>query len=301
MAYKSLKITGNMKNAICPICEQDNIKLKVNSPKLKVYRCVDCDLYFVNSHSGMTETDYYVDFSLDKYISYYKDFRIRYFVKNWQLIKNIKPSGKALDFGASFGWFIECAPKSWKVVGIEPSKKAVSYAKAKGIQIIHGDQRMLKNVASSYDLITLWNVFEHVSNPTELLKIFNKALKLNGLLIISVPNRHGLISNIAYFASGLKIYKPISVLFQVGNPSPHLFHYTENNVKDLLLKSGFKYLTTYKQPIIDIKNIDKRILLEKKSNLPKLITTRIGIRLFYYLSTMLNKHDEIVIYAKKNR
>jgi len=253
----------------------------------------------VNNPKKMIKTDYYNDVNLRQYISYYKKFRIKYFNQNWKTITDIKSSGKALDFGASFGWFLECTPKTWDIVGLEPSEKAFSFARSKGINIQQGDENKLKNKKSTYDLITLWNVFEHMPDPINLLKIFNRSLKPGGLLVIAIPNRNGLISKFSYFLSKLKIYQPIYALFQIGKPSPHLFHYSAENIKNLLSATGFTFMFTRQQPVIDIENIGKRILLEKKTNSLTYLITKIGTIFTYYLSAIFDMNDEIVIYSQK--
>lgn len=282
----------------CPVCHKKKLKLLVNIEELQLYICQSCEIRFTSPKIKKSK-DYYENFSLKNYIAYYKKFRIKYFKQNWKIIKSILPNGKGIDIGASFGWFIQSAPKSWDMIGLEPSSKVANYAKLKGLRIITGGDEKLKNKKSRYDLITLWNVFEHLSDPLNSLRMFKNTLKPKGLLVLAVPNKDGLINRLALFLTYLKIYGPINTLFQVESSSPHLFHYNEKNIKTLLKNTGFEFIMVRPQPIIDLDNIDKRMTLEGKNNFFSRQITKMSLLFLYTCSILFKMPDEIVIYARK--
>lgn len=292
-----------MNKLVCPICKNKKSQQEINTPRLKVFQCSSCKISFVpkNTMIDKPDKDYFDQYSEQKYISYYKSFRMKIFKQNWKIIKHLIPRGNAVDLGASYGWFIQCAPKSWSVIGIERSKKVSAEARAKGIPVLTGDENLLKKKRSQYDLITLHNVFEHLPNPLLSLRIFNKALKPRGLLVIAIPNKDGLINRLSRLASRFKIYSPIYTLFQAGSPSPHFFYYNTKAIESLLGLEGFKIKLLKNQAVIDLENFDKRLSLEKNTNIFIKQLTKLGVFLTYHMGRLLNMSDEIIIYAIKDK
>jgi 2-polyprenyl-3-methyl-5-hydroxy-6-metoxy-1,4-benzoquinol methylase len=97
-----------------------------------------------------------------------------------------KNKGKLLDIGAGTGDFLNVAKTDgWEIIGIEPSEKARSIAVKKGVSFVD-DTIFLEN--SSFDVITMWHVLEHVPNLEDQIKELKRLLKPNGTILIAVPN-----------------------------------------------------------------------------------------------------------------
>jgi len=102
-----------MKITACPVCKATGAKLRINSPKLILFHCPCCGVSFVPKQiqSRKQSEDYFDAYSLQTYAAYYKAFRLKIFRENWNIITRFARGGKAIDVGASFGWFLACAPK----------------------------------------------------------------------------------------------------------------------------------------------------------------------------------------------
>ena len=114
-------------------------------------------------------------------------------VKKWSLRKKTNlifnqnsGVGSLLDVGAGTGDFLKLAKeRGWEVHGMEPNENASSLALQKGITLkdslneFKGDQ---------FDVITLWHVLEHIPNLEETVQLLTDLVKVNGTLIIAVPN-----------------------------------------------------------------------------------------------------------------
>jgi 2-polyprenyl-3-methyl-5-hydroxy-6-metoxy-1,4-benzoquinol methylase len=291
-----------MNKSVCPICKNINLQLIINTPKFQTFQCNNCKIDFVIKQMGNKKTikDYFDSFATNQYITYYKTFRTKIFKENWKVISSFLSRGKAIDIGASFGWFIECAPKNWKIIGIDKSMKASAYARSHGLNVLTEDETFLKNKPSNYELITLHNVFEHLPHPLEALEIFHKALKQDGMLVIAIPNKNGLINRLAKAFALFGFNSPIYTLFQIDTTSPHYFYYSSSSITYILKRAHFKSLFIRDQPIIDIDNIDKRLAIEGKMNIFIRMLMRFGLLITYHLSILLRMSDEIVIYAVKD-
>ncbi len=112
----------------------------------------------------------------------------------WKRLKSLeryKAGGRLLDIGCGSGIFLAEAERSskWDLIGIEPNasaaKRAQAYLESPIIQASFSDVSL---DASSFDVITMWNVLEHLESPiTDIQRIY-QLLKDGGLFIFSIPN-----------------------------------------------------------------------------------------------------------------
>lgn len=97
-----------------------------------------------------------------------------------------------LDIGASSGEFVALMRSlGFDARGVEPHQGYASYANGVlGLAVSHGTlQSQLDAIpAGSLDLITLFHVFEHLTDPLDALRRMASRLKPGGLLYIEVPN-----------------------------------------------------------------------------------------------------------------
>lgn len=292
-----------MKKTYCLICSHSDFKTVVNSRDLTVMACKNCDMYMVPQKKKKAKKvgEYFKNYNLGKYVRYYEGFRKENYKNNWKQIRKWKRSGKSLDFGSSFGWFLEVAPKSWKVYGVEPADVAVDYCKNKGLNVIRGSENKVSKFKTSFDLISLWNVIEHLPDPVKTLKHLSQTMNENSIFAIAFPNRYGFYNQLAYYAYRISFgsfVKPLYVLFQADNPLPHLYHYRVKDIEKLLHKVGFTIIKSEPQKIIDAKNLWKREELQSSIFL-KFIGVPTLIVLDFILDAIHFNQDEMVIYAKK--
>lgn len=107
-------------------------------------------------------------------------------------IEKIKDSGLILDVGCSTGFFLDISKKSgWQTFGIELGLKESKVARSKGHNVLSCSIGQA-NFSSKFDVITLWDVFEHISNPYRCLKELSMVLKKGGLIFLQIPNVGGL-------------------------------------------------------------------------------------------------------------
>jgi SAM-dependent methyltransferase len=94
-----------------------------------------------------------------------------------------------LDYGCGNGWYLaEMAANGWNVVGFEAdAAHAAALSAELGVPVI-ADERELAARASSFDLVTLNFVFEHLDAPLRALELAARCLKPGGRLYLSVPN-----------------------------------------------------------------------------------------------------------------
>ena len=139
-----------------------------------------------------------------------------------------KKPGKIFDVGTANGSFLKVAKnEGWDVEGCEPNKWMTKWCKENyGIQITTGTifDGKLKN--EEFDVVTLWDVLEHTSNPMDTLNECFRVLKKDGLLVVNYPD-------IGAWVSRLMGRKWVFLL------SVHYFYFTRKTIRQALEKTGF--------------------------------------------------------------
>ena len=118
-------------------------------------------------------------------------YRVKRFGKErFEYLRNIvrKKKINLLDVGCSTGFFIEYAQlKGWKCEGLELNPSAVAFGIKRKLNII---QKTLEEFKPSkkYDIVTMFDVLEHLPNPSKEINKVKKILKKKGLVYVYVPN-----------------------------------------------------------------------------------------------------------------
>jgi len=97
---------------------------------------------------------------------------------------------RILDFGSGWGFFLSTAKDyGWDAYGLEPLPASAVYARAKfGLNIKTDTLRDNTFPNDFFDVITSFQVFEHLPYPKEDIQILRKMLRRNGVILIEVPN-----------------------------------------------------------------------------------------------------------------
>lgn len=91
-----------------------------------------------------------------------------------------------LDIGCGYGYFIEKIKNATDLAeGTEFNPKAYKACKEKNINVYNID---LSQIQQKYDLITCFQVLEHIRKPDEFIKNAISLLNKNGLLLFITPN-----------------------------------------------------------------------------------------------------------------
>ena len=182
----------------CLICSDTRIDFFLAKNGFNLYRCRNCGLIFVYPFVKNLEDiygkDYFLGTSSGKigYVDYEQDKEAmrNIFKKYLRELEKIYPQkGKLFDVGAATGYFLKIAQEQgWQVSGIDISKYASTKARQEGLRVETGQ---LKDVAlpfDYFDVVTLWDVIEHLNDPQYNLEIIYRILKKGGLVIINTES-----------------------------------------------------------------------------------------------------------------
>ena len=116
---------GKNNNNSCLILQSSSFKKVVYSANLKINECRRCGLYSVPPKKDNGDvSQYFKNYDMKKYISYYKGFRKKIYKNNWCQIKKWTNSVNSLVFGSSFWWLLEVAPIGCNVYVVDPAQVA---------------------------------------------------------------------------------------------------------------------------------------------------------------------------------
>lgn len=143
------------------------------------------------------------------------------------LINSLQPNkGRILDIGAGTGDFLTVAHNDgWAIMGIEPSDKAKTIAKSKGVSFVEQTTELENH---SFDVISMWHVLEHVPDLDTQIKELKRLLKPTGTLIVAVPN---------FKSFDAKHYGKFWAAFDVPI---HLWHFSKKSIQLLFDKEEMK-------------------------------------------------------------
>ena len=107
-----------------------------------------------------------------------------------------KPRGRLLDLGSGEGHFARrAAARGWDVVALDyiPEGATRSKAALRGLgHVVRASGSQLPLAAGTVEVVTAWDVLEHLPVPEDTLREAARVLRSGGLLAVSTPNPHAL-------------------------------------------------------------------------------------------------------------
>jgi SAM-dependent methyltransferase len=118
-----------------------------------------------------------------------QDSQIDDFLDIIKRIKVYQSGGKLLELGCSTGHFLQLARKSgFDGIGIEPDPWAAAYSRREfGLSVHETSIPELHFDDKTFDVIAMFHVMEHLTQPMETLLDIRRILKDTGLLAIEIP------------------------------------------------------------------------------------------------------------------
>jgi len=284
---------------ICPICDSKRYIKKYKIMGYNLLQCCECGVillehgmdfsqikriykknYFNNINSLVGYIDY---FSIQKGLE--RTFENR--LKTIQILRN--PTN-LLDVGTSTGMFLKvCNAGGIKAQGIELSAEAVKYARnTLGVTVTHTSlEEFVSN--EKFDVITSWDVIEHIYSPNPFLGKVHELLNDGGYFVFTTGNIESLVAKI----SGKR--------WHLFNLPDHIFFYSEKTITRLLSKHKFKVIRiSYPHSVYNLSYLLERFMktVLRMSN-PKLIHNLAYNQIFKNLVIPFNLFDIMQVVAVK--
>lgn len=223
----------------CPLCRSTGSRLVRIDCGAKIVRCTGCDFVYVNPQPTAQELsliysqEYYPMTSQD--VGQALRSRLPVFQNSIQKLGKLAKPGRLLDQGCGTGDFVELAQQAgWDAQGIDLSESAVRFAASKGLKVELGTLESNQYPTESFDVVTLWDVLEHLPNPRHEIEQIHRVLRVGGLLVIRVPN-----TNFQLLKAFVR-----EDLFKAPHDSLqanfHVNHFSPKTLRNLLEMQGFE-------------------------------------------------------------
>ena len=213
----------------CTACRNSKSTIILRKESLSLQKCLECGTIFLGEYSDVYVQELYDYY--DKYANLGKEdvFDPITTSRCQELLSWFSRFGtgrEVLDVGCGLGQFVEVANRSgWIAEGLERSKGAVNFARRQGLAVRELDFLSGEIEPNSFDLVTLFEVIEHVPNPAEFLHRAGEVVRPGGLVYLTTPN----FASLDRFLLG-KDWKII-------HPE-HLTYFTPRTLRDLVRKTG---------------------------------------------------------------
>ncbi len=262
-----------------------------DSARGNIVKCRKCGLVYMTPRDKDISSLYKdVD---DQYYFSSRDDRIETFERDLRELEEVKEVGKRaskriMDIGCSYGFFLDIAEKyGWRAYGCELSKNQFEFASKNRKNVFNCELKECPVRNNYFDVITLYDVIEHVQNPSSTLKDCNDSLKKGGILVVCTPNVASLVAR----AMGRHWLQYARM---------HIYYFTPKTLDNMLRNNGFRIVAVKKHP--RILRLGNAIKWTSKypfvySLLSKLSDNKVlkDIKLSWYIG------DSMTVYAEKIR
>lgn len=211
----------------CVLCGSSRIKPLKGYEHATLAKCQSCGMVFSTANPTLEELEnYYSGYGRNDYLS---PITVKRYHEILDQFENARKTNRLLDVGCGIGYFLEVAKtRGWEVHGTEYTDKAIEICQAKGITMHKGPLDPANYDAESFDVITSFEVIEHINAPNPEIEHIAKLLRKDGLFYITTPN----------FNSTLRYY--LGPKYNVIGWPEHLSYYTPSTLSKLLQRHRFK-------------------------------------------------------------
>jgi len=245
----------------CKIC---NGNVSIINTTYNLGQCEKCDFIFcvtifsqeefiqVYNQLYNDQDALYKMHSVTQYNALKQNEKINVGFNRSKLIKKHILNGKCnsvLEIGSGIGLigaFIRQNDNKIFYKGIELDKEAFDKSQTLGLNTVNADFKEMANLKETYDVITLWEVIEHLQDLKLFLELAHQKLNVGGKIVLSTPNYN-------------KIYnypdRKKDQLFQ-NLPPIHLNFFTLQNIKNIFELNNFSDCKAVlkKWPYLEIKS-----------------------------------------------
>jgi 2-polyprenyl-3-methyl-5-hydroxy-6-metoxy-1,4-benzoquinol methylase len=213
----------------CPLCGEKSIAPLQGYEAHQLYRCPACDFVFCRRKPSTNDLkSHYSAYPRAQPIS---SITMKRYDELLSRFEKFRHTNNLIDVGCGDGHFLLAAKKrNWNVFGTEFSEEAVNNCCSKGIHMTTSplDPNQYQNL--SFDVITSFEVIEHLNTPLQEVDAYKKILRPGGVVYITTPNFNSISRNI------------LKSKWNVIEYPEHLSYFTRGSLRRLFSKDSFKLL-----------------------------------------------------------
>lgn len=197
----------SMEQIACPLCGAEHFR-PVHAladwqhgleGEFRLVHCQVCGVRYLNPRPDVVELAHYYPADYEPYRRealsdgpwWRRAARLYGLDKRCRAVTAFVSGGRLLDVGCASGDFLARMHRygGWEVVGIEPDARAAALAReCYGLSIHVGRLDEVEFPSACFDVVTLWDVLEHLPRPGASLERIARWLRPGGWLILRTPD-----------------------------------------------------------------------------------------------------------------
>lgn len=197
----------------------------------RLVRCRVCGLIYVNPRLPRQKIlDQYRVGEEEMYVRE-AEARAASFARSLRIIQAYKKEGKLLDVGCAAGFFLKVAQEAgFEVYGVEPNLWLAEWGRKNlSLEVAPGPFEEVPFPPNFFEVVTFWDVLEHLADPFSALQKTNAILKEGGIVVINYPN----IGSLSARIFGKNWWFIVS---------SHLYYFDRKTMRRMLNEAGFRVL-----------------------------------------------------------
>ncbi|MFT7667378.1 MAG: 2-polyprenyl-3-methyl-5-hydroxy-6-metoxy-1,4-benzoquinol methylase [Planctomycetota bacterium] len=286
----------------CALCGSTEARLRFQDEPYSVLDCLDCGLTYVSPQlapEALINEVYGADYwsSENPRTHGYGDYRgdqdliRKTFERRWSALQRFFPEpGRALDVGCATGSFLQLLRmQGWEVTGLEPSLPIALCAREQlGAEVVLNlTLEAAKLPEKSFDIVTLWDVLEHLPDPKAALIKVRRMLRPSGRLVIETQNIRSLFA------------RALGRRWHHFKHREHLTHFHKDTLTRVLDEAGFQLIELRSRDAG--KYVRGNFIVERSARLHRKLPAILQPLLGGDWSTYINLHDELIVVAELRR
>ncbi len=231
--------------------------------------------------------DYFTD---GEYADYVGDRRIaeRNFRPRLAELRRACPSGRLVEVGCAYGFFLNLARRHYAATGFDVSAEAVAYARDRlGLDARAEDFVEAAIPAGSVDVVAMWDIIEHLVHPDRFVRRVHEVLRPGGVFALSTGD----------IGSAMARWR--GDRWRLIHPPTHLHYFTRASLGTLLTRAGFA-VESVRYPAIyrSLRQIARGVLVSGRRRQSRLYDAVAGWRALDW-AVPLNTWDIMVVLARR--
>jgi SAM-dependent methyltransferase len=227
-------------NTACNLCGGASHSLLWVKEGFRIVRCDGCGLLFVDNPPTAEQLQEHYSFDTGYHQGLVSSSaevakHTAEALANLRVLQQSASPSRLLDVGCSTGLFLSAAREAgWDINGLEYSADSARVARERlGAVIQQGELVKGRYPSASFDVVTMWDVIEHMPDPRAALDVVHDILKPGGLYVAKTPNADGIYPRASLAVAGLAGFW--------GHPEPpgHLYQFSIDTFSRMLRDVGF--------------------------------------------------------------
>jgi 2-polyprenyl-3-methyl-5-hydroxy-6-metoxy-1,4-benzoquinol methylase len=221
----------------CALCDADDTDTFLHVDTFTYRRCRGCGLVYQNPRPVFRDLkkrygDNYFEYEVTSQENFFQLMKLGLRDIGFdELFQTVKGDRTFLDIGCATGLLLDhMQKKGWECRGVELCRESAEYGVRRfGLTIFIGTLEQASFSDSSFDVVHLSHLIEHVIDPRSLLVEIRRILKPEGHMILTTPNVDGLQARTA------------RERWRSAIPD-HVYLFSKRTMRSLLLSTGFAVL-----------------------------------------------------------